>query len=699
MLVVTGDIIDNSVRDNLKSGGVEAALQRAYSYLTETLCKVLDLDPTSGLMVVPGNHDYRFKGLADNKFVRLVRKSFYAAKPSFDLFHRSFAPQFKPKFFPKLGVCLYTFDSNTSDLLMNFATGRVDERELIRFADCVSYIDTNHKNEYLSATRIALLHHHPMPIASTELEGGLTNNDSMLLLTNSGVFMSEMINKQVDIILHGHKHAPAFSKATFPLQSDTEHSVVVVGAGSAGDGVANGQCYNLITISDGGSILLERRERSAATYRSVMSTDLRTYEGYRKTKFDRLMVRPEAQVNIRKCTRIETIADLSGDVHLQMKYEGVTARPKSELRKELPLSFSSKSGFFQEPAFKDESGTQVGWRWEPSSDPHRKQGYMTFDPPIGSEPVSFTLERPTLNAIHFNQRDREDASGDSDESISVTTRNAYEQYVVRVLFPKRQFPSRFKIHVNDERGNRDYQEERNAQTRFAAFSQDCAVVLMLEKPIPDYRYEIIWDLPKDDAEEGQFPADVGRKVRFATKRLLQVYDGTDAARAAAVQSSLNELKLQLLQKPIGQTSVTDNNLEICLHAFSDAKSGLVEVASTAAKVETKVVPVGRTIIGQAYRRRALLCWTFNPNADDSVFWDYGTGHTGIISLPLFYPLAEGGRISVITMAVSAEESDFLDLIDRFDDRQTRLDLTQRVNAWYASSLAQALGLRLLSEEV
>lgn len=422
----------------------------------------------------------------------------------------------------------------------------------------------------------------------------------------------------------------------------------------------------------------------------------RRQEGYRKIKFDRLVAKTEGQFKIRKCSRVETIADKSGDVDVRIEYEAIVASPRDEVRQKLPMNFTSKSGFFCEPKITRAEGTSVDWQWEEADSNDNRLGFVVFDPPVVNDPVGFTMEMHNHNGIHFNRRDRQDASGSSEECVRITTRNQYELYVLKVRFPERHFPGQFKIKVLDDSKQRDYQEEKLATSRFAAFDDEGIAVLILEKPLPSYTYEITWNLPKDDIDGLGLSGHVARIVRETARRLLALRSDPDQTRLTAVRKNLEELKDQIASASIGPQMIDDPNLEVILHAYSEADGGLVLVTSNTA-VPENLIRVGRGTVGQAYRRRALVSWILDPDSDDSSYWDYGSGHTGIVSIPLLYPLDSGGRTCVLSISTTSRNSNFLGLIEKLADRDIRRTLTQHVNAWYAKTLASALGLPDLSK--
>jgi hypothetical protein len=420
----------------------------------------------------------------------------------------------------------------------------------------------------------------------------------------------------------------------------------------------------------------------------------------RSVRVEQLATQHDAKFRIKKYTRFVDIAEKSGDVSVREEFEGVTAFPDGAVREKLERRFSSQAGFFCEPQITEFEGAQIGWEWEGKSpQPGERMGFVTFYPPVESDAVKFVMQRKTHNAIHFNQRDRQGRF----EEVFGYIENLHELYVVKVRFPKNNFPLRFRIHVEVAKDQRDIEEEKLALSRFAHFTSDSTAVLVLERPLPGYTYRIRWDLPKDDIEElnlsGQrnLSGHQTRILREANKRLLNL--ASDAERSKNVRKHLEGLQYQIAHATIGQYEINDPEIEVSLHAYNEDKDkqALVMVASNGKQTEN-VVPIGRGTVGQAYKRRAIVSW-FTSDSDDCDFWDYGTGHVGIVSIPLFFPLqtTAGGRVCVLSIATSSSDSGFLNVIDHLDDPTARA-FTQLVNAWYAKTLAKAIGLPDLSKE-
>jgi predicted MPP superfamily phosphohydrolase len=95
LLIVTGDLVDNPWKDELQN--VREKL--------ETLCKECEIDPFHRLIVIPGNHDYRWLGLFNREKVKTTA------------FSKVFGNWYLPKFLKLNGryITVFCFDSKYSD--------------------------------------------------------------------------------------------------------------------------------------------------------------------------------------------------------------------------------------------------------------------------------------------------------------------------------------------------------------------------------------------------------------------------------------------------------------------------------------------------------------------------------------------------------------------------------------------------------
>jgi 3',5'-cyclic AMP phosphodiesterase CpdA len=689
ILVVTGDLIDCSVGDNLQEAGVSQALDRVHTFIAEGLCGELAIDPAEALIVVPGNHDYRWKGL--------VSKQTY-----FDLFHEKFRPYYGHSMFPALRLCVFCFDSNTVDRGVNFATGLVAEEELVAFAAAVDEIKKVHLPTWLESTRLAVVHHHPMPIAATEHRAGVTDREEFLLLKNAGLFMTELVRAEIDLVVHGHKHYPSFSRATFRPQEGSEQTIMVLGAGSVA-GKGQEPSYNMVTLHDNGEVLLERRWRRAAAYERKTEPALQTYEMARAARFERLAKAAGVKLRVRRATRLDRLGEDAGDDEIHWHFEGARSNGKDPIG-EIETTARSDSGYFGEEEYEWEKPLQDircrEKRVEGNANAQRR--VVAFDPPIGKEPVTFGRRRTIHNAIHYNQRDRLDATGGqrADEWLALLVTNAIELLIFGIMFPEGRFPSEVTVRVyrettqRDEAEQRDSEEEAYARQRVLQVRENRLVTLTIEKALPGYRYEIGWELPPDETEELDLTAAQAGMAREIGERLLAARQSRPAG---PVQDALGLLRTEVVEDRAGE------DLEVTLFCYDRDVNALVCVGGVGdyepqSRLWTWEIKPGRTIVGQAYRRRDTVLYIQVPGVEigteyyEPVPEESGRPrepHTVIFAVPLFYPVARGRRVGVLSIA---SRSNVTSLLQLENDEAAVCALLEHVTAWYAKRLSAALGI-------
>lgn len=127
-------------------------------------------------------------------------------------------------------VVLVYLDSNDS---MRLATGNVNAREVTKLkALMLNLREAQGARPFVP--RIALLHHHPLPIPEASIAEGLTSFEPFLVLRNAGLVLKELNKCDVDLILHGHKHYAAFGRLGYSIDHHTEGEIAVLAAGSGG---------------------------------------------------------------------------------------------------------------------------------------------------------------------------------------------------------------------------------------------------------------------------------------------------------------------------------------------------------------------------------------------------------------------------------------------------------------------------------
>jgi 3',5'-cyclic AMP phosphodiesterase CpdA len=178
LLFVTGDIVEDPSEENFST-----AMEKLRELCTQ--CAIDEKD----VYIVPGNHDYRIYGI------------FSLGRFSPSLFNNVFEKWLHSSgsgvFDENKGIALFFFDSNFSLKFID-AGGKIRKQALNKFNEECNRLEK--KPGYGTAVKIALLHHHPIPIPYSQ------QFERLMVLDNAGEFLRHLSQKGIDIILHGHKH-------------------------------------------------------------------------------------------------------------------------------------------------------------------------------------------------------------------------------------------------------------------------------------------------------------------------------------------------------------------------------------------------------------------------------------------------------------------------------------------------------------
>ena len=146
-------------------------------------------------------------------------------------------------------VLLALLDSNPTRPGPYAATGIVGNEQLIGLRAELS----NAKGTYVA--RIAVVHHHVLPIAPAS-GVAKTTGEPMMVLRNAGAVLRTLADHKFDLILHGHWHKSQFTRIDFGSSEEDSYPMSVAAAGSAAmnSDETSGNCINLITLSKNGRI-------------------------------------------------------------------------------------------------------------------------------------------------------------------------------------------------------------------------------------------------------------------------------------------------------------------------------------------------------------------------------------------------------------------------------------------------------------
>ena len=676
VIAVTGDLIEGAIRDWI-FWRIGRAFNTASAFLN-SLCEAAEIS-AEALIAIPGNHDARIKGFLPISRLRAFRALFGDAA--------------RPRWFEGLNLFAYGFDSNESAWFGELAAGSVPRNAFTELQNAVAAAQKQAQSAWRGCHRVALLHHHPMPIAATERRG-LRSMEEFLLLRNAGTFMTELLRADIDLVLHGHKHYPSFSKATYIDDDASAKSVTVVACGSSGAAGPH-PTYNLLTLYDDGRIDLERRIQAGATYPIKGDTiPLRSYAEAREFRYRRL-AEQEHLLNVGTYSAVTIIDAHSGDARGHETYSEVTSADSNVRVREVPVTFSSASGYFEAPMHEPSS---IGWRWDEVTRPKSRRGFSIFEPPIADQPVTFTRISRTANAFHFSKKEREDTTGrkDATENLRFHIPHAVERFAMSAVFPSaNHFPREIGLRVtnralrdhNDE-PLRDDQEEQHCRQGFHILKPSNTIVLNVLNPLLGYEYSFVWTLLDHDPAEPVLSEAENGMAGEAESRLTR--HASDAAFLKVLHRLIDQIR-GLLPHPAGDDSV---DLEAALFAYSEKQRGLAVICANVADrddpILTSVILPGRDIVGQAWRRRAALLYT--PGKKDvSIYRDDGRpARTAILAIPLMYPVKGGRRIAIVSLASRSKLSPLLQLAD---DVQSLSRVVTHVALWWQTDVSAALGLK------
>jgi 3',5'-cyclic AMP phosphodiesterase CpdA len=672
LIAVTGDVINGSVGDSLS---IEDTLARARDFLL-MLCAAAGVSKEC-LFVVPGNHDVRISGI--------LRKRSQA-----EAFRQTFRSYFAHAYFPQLRTCIFSFDSNASLSKLELAAGAVATAELTDLTAIVDQAET--LSRWGQSTRVALIHHHPMPIAQRR---DANNLEEYLLLRNAGEFMVQMLRCNVDLILHGHKHHPAASKAVYPERVDGKgggaRSIAVVAGGSAGKDEDDGAMYNLVTIRDSGEITIDRRSYSAAAFATTTpSTTLISYEEARAPRFERLARATNYELRLDEFMRLDEIVDTGGDLVSRVTATNVRSRTGKPVER-YQQRFRASTSYFLDPKF---SPNRVRWVADDTNPEEGfRNGFAVFDPPLGTDPLTFTRETRFANAIYFSTRDRSDATGElkATEDIGVNVRFVADRLTMAVTFPPYCYPPmppRVVVECGgDGELQRDYAEEAYCAPFLISVESSRTFVFSVDRPLPGYRYLIEWPLAGEDPTE---PPEVKPGVIGTLREIRRQL--AEPARVPAVAAALSELREEFRAAPVLRAfGAEDETVDFSLFVYDDARKGLVCAHTTIAApddpIRTDVIAPGREIVGQSYRRRKPVLYLSELQTDTSAYTD--TTKTGVFAVPLFYPILKGRRAGIVSLASS---SNVTWLAQLQDNEALVQSVAEQLTRWWELLLRKRLTL-------
>ena len=696
LILVTGDLVDNS---EFALGLHEITLKRVRKYL-ENLATKWSVNGTNALSIIPGNHDYRWSGIFSSKSSKSAFREVLGAYCD----HRVIDFQGL-----KLKLLLACFDSiHTKN---DNARGYVDPKQITEFAKEATEMGLNGE-----LIRIALVHHHPLPVARADSQE-LSNNldrvfgkkvvgaDEYMLLRNSGLFLHKLMEQKFRLVLHGHLHERGYWRALTRNYQNVEKWIEVVSGASAGrTDTSNRHNFNIINIYRDGFIEGAQHAWSSEGHfdpqisipftpyevtrtmgtQPCQTVDLpaafagRTLEEGRSDKYIQLWeVNPEqgdyTSTEIHRGFRASEkpldsilISTLSSATTLT-RYEVKKLTGRSTLTKERPKYTGAHDG-------------EIDY-------------VIKFDPRLEITTPHDFVTKYTYRGVMFRSKEDQAKMGSKSEpgwdSIEQRVARQTDHMFIKLRFLNSGhgfwFPDEIQFEVIDPADRVCVRERDGAHIYFDYPSQDqlrlsdqkeAEAILSIHKPRLGYKYILKWRLPESDGESDD--------TVLHRRRLIEGLSGREGrAKANQIVAELFKASAEFMATAFKETlNNADGGYLFAFEEDADKnkKTGeLVCLESTGDKQDklaNKRIAYGKDVIGTSFRRREPVYFSSEDKGLE-LFRNVPETFHYIIAIPLKYPRDKGFPVAVFALASGNNLSGLRKLID---NKEGIAELTKNLSA-------------------
>lgn len=672
LLIVSGDIVDNPNPIQLLAAK----------------CELRDFAKTAEaeLVVVPGNHDVYASGLYSllsprkNWFERIFFNNTQAAEATAeqeygaplgfnDTYRKRPHPNstlmnkikhsfgVRPSFTTLLpaeqkqdlvqrpcncSVLLALLDSNKPGQRVGFATGWVDNKELVALREQLEAV----QEAYL--VRIAIVHHHVLPIAFSG--GGLIGAEPLMVLHNAGTVLELLSEHRFDLVLHGHKHVPQFARLDLSPRDEAGYSLAVVAAGSTALETPNddqGNCFNLITVAGNGQMTVESffYGDGRGPNRSGDNGNNEIYLEPLAAVKRRALARARERHSIQCWSRTQAfVITETGDLLTQATVEGLrTNVPNHPHCREHSVSITVDSWFVEELLKLDEdfSTRGIGLKLHPHTVAPVARGAssrkfaVTF--PEGTlnsrDGVKYRVGYAFANSINMTLWECDERAGDGDrasdwdkgyigfrvthplESLTITLELPPSLSEVQPKLRCRRFPA-YPSYAMDASGDAIFPGDGDWVDDPKMTDHDAANLhmdprsalwrLTVNRPIVGYLYQLIWSIPGDQPD-----IPVRAEVIHQRDTLLRTLLSTEQMPPAEVSNTFNVLATEM-HRLFGRGN-RGERWSVEFFAYDKLALALRPVLSrrswtTAPMRKDFVIPLGAGIAGVAFQQGRIIPW-------------------------------------------------------------------------------------------
>jgi len=679
LLVFTGDLVDHPHR-----------LGKAKDWLFE-LCRDCGIDPDKQLLVIRGNHDCRFWGI----FGFLPLTGFFFWK------HFRALRQRRVQIVDvtgQLSVAFLHIDSNP--IVWGAARGKVGWWEMRKLRRALQALPKPEQLRLRSSFKIALVHHHPLPVP----HGG---PDALLFLKDAQRLLQFLAETKVDMVLHGHKHSAPYSLLSLGSATADERVIEVLGAGAAvktKDVDRRGHNFNLICIEPDG---LRYVRQFFAPPQAEFTESLPC--GYPAQSFS-LAYQHAWKTRGLRCQSIrwDMRIDEEGDRFNELAYTGFAVREGRDFEFLAPPPYTVDTGHLS-GVWLNEEKTDAGIHLEEVSRIPRSIEFRVFFPnrPTEETPAQFAIQSWDLNACSLNLADfrkkfptRQPQREWEEKSI----RMAVDDFYWTIRFPSElKFRNPPEFEVWDPNADEKHEWLTHVlQQDFYYSSELHTAVLSIRKPPVGFLYRIYWypgaaaadkadTKPDAQFEKIKFQVDdFAREALLLAKRRQpgQPLPGR-LAQLTRVLLAIAELiakKIEEVSAATGKVRGKDLDLSVMVNdnAEPPERPMLRVIAAHGPGGDTFwdfTLEEGDGVAGRAFDKNVLRCYDAEiPDPKRSTYVDVRgyPKHKVLYSIPLRHPEAKSLIFGIFNVgAIDDVQADLLRQLNNDEGHLWLLECSQK----------------------
>jgi 3',5'-cyclic AMP phosphodiesterase CpdA len=441
------------------------------------------------LVVVPGNHDYRESGFLWRPFGNPYAKILDA--------------QATDVYLERENIWIFGFDSAAEGGVGG--NGYISDQDIKAFHERCDYLNRTNPR-FPRSFKIAAVHHHPFPVNSDYSEA-----TRWLIMNNSGRFLSAVLFRRVDLVLHGHEHHQAQARVSSSLGAN-DHQTTIVSLGTTLlKGARDGNWFGVVEV-DPSNVRVDFYSAIGDTFKlTPENQSLLVRSPSQAAEFCVKQWAAQSGYSYRALASVASI-DKDGDARRSVECEDLCVSDKSvdrarTHRVRLPWTSGYVTAF---NAVGRDIASVSPPRISPGSRQHSFETRLDFGRLLTSkESPSYTYHWYAVNAFAMNQREFEHlhpgSASDNIEFTHYVVEDPIEALTVVVKFPE-DFPkpATLRVRVTQVAKDKLPREWPRNDDAFDLATGDHSLryydslniaALRVPFPQPGLSYGIEWSLP------------------------------------------------------------------------------------------------------------------------------------------------------------------------------------------------------------